>query len=180
MPPRGGDLWLQKGTLGAAMRLEALSRATPEMTRHPKTSRQPKNKQNPKQIDPNPHNPMPACNGASTSPHTSAIRGKLEGPWRAFCSTWTCLNPIPPTPYITHETNTHAPIPTETGRPIQKHYSKREVWKGTRPTTIGSPGTKNTPNSPRQPHPPLPPQLSSAKNQQPLTSPSLLGTYASL
>ncbi len=55
--PLRGDYWrLQNGTLGAAMRLKALSQTPPKVTGHPKTSRQPKNKQKPEQNNQDPYN----------------------------------------------------------------------------------------------------------------------------
>ena len=70
MPPREDEWRFQNGTLGAAMRLKALSQAPPEITRHSKTSRQAKNKQNPKQNIHGPHNHPHKCSGKAFLPST--------------------------------------------------------------------------------------------------------------
>jgi hypothetical protein len=93
LPPRGDDWRQKKGTLGAAMRLKALSHAPPVITRQPKNPRQHKIKRKAKQTNPHPNNTMPTCYVTVNSPHSGAVRGKLEGPRGARVNMRTCLSP---------------------------------------------------------------------------------------
>jgi hypothetical protein len=97
-PPRGGEWRMQNGTLGAAMRLKALSHAPPEITEHPKYINQKRTEQKPEQTDPLSYNPLPKCNGTAPPPHTGVVREKLEGPQRALRTSRTCLNPATSSP----------------------------------------------------------------------------------
>jgi hypothetical protein len=115
LPPRGDDLRQQKGTLGAAMRLQSLRQAPPEITKQPKTPKQLKNNQKSTQTNPRHSNTMPTCYGAADSPHKGAVRGKLERPRGAHGNPQTCLTPTPPIPDTTNET-TKQPL-TDTWRP---------------------------------------------------------------
>ena len=109
------------------MRLKALSEVSPEITRHPKTPRQQKNTRKAEQTNSHPNNSMPTCYGASVPPHTSAIRGKLEGPWGAHGNTRTCLNTTPPSLDTSREITQ---LPTETVRPNRTSHGKIKArWR---------------------------------------------------
>ena len=80
MPPRGNVWRLQNGTLGAAMRLKALSQAPPEIIRHPNTSGQSKYKRKPEHNILDHHNqPHTRGNEVVSSP-TCCVRGQLGEP----------------------------------------------------------------------------------------------------
>ena len=96
MPPRGNDWRMQNGTLGAAMRLKALSQAPSEITRHPNTPRQLKYKKTELNIFDH-HNHPHTRDSEVVSPPIGCVRGKLGEPGgrTATCgSAWT--SPLPP------------------------------------------------------------------------------------
>jgi hypothetical protein len=66
LPPREDDSRQQKGTLGAAMRLHALSQALPKITGQPETPKQQKTAENESKTTPTPITPCPHVMSLST------------------------------------------------------------------------------------------------------------------
>jgi len=95
---------MQNGTLGAAMRLKALSQAPPEITRH-MTTKQPKRYQYPKIYNPETPNHPHIRNSGLAPSTTGNIRGKRGGVRRAQLCAGTCMNP----PSIHNTTYTTVP-----------------------------------------------------------------------
>ena len=123
MPLIGGDdLWLRNGTLGATMRLKAMSQVPQEITRHPNYTKQSKNKLEPESNNLDPYNYPPISKCAAIFTPTCDVRGRKEM-WRARF----CPNANTTSPNTTHKTKIHVYTSTDSRRSLHTYHGEKEV-----------------------------------------------------